>query len=188
MRFCRIRANSTPSQGFLLGPSVTSNAAMGKGAWSRLFDSAGGSFGPAPGGALWSPPGGDDPGYFGVQGGIGKGPPGVGTTTTNHTKRAQLTYPGPNNCRGNRSGSGIASVAMGCARRGGMTGVPGYLEFRYVDWCRANHLPSTNWIVVRLLLMTNVLSASYDDAKIAHAAFYAADRTKAYRTQHAVNK
>ena len=41
----------------------------------------------------------------------------------------------------------------------GMTGVPGYLEFRYVDWCRANHLPSTNWIVVRLLLMTNVLSA-----------------------------
>jgi hypothetical protein len=94
--------HTTPSQGFLFGPSVTLNGAVGKGAWSGLFDSAAGSFGPVTGGAFWSPPGGDDPGYFGLNAGLGKGPPGVGTTTTNYTKRAQITHPDPNNCTGHQ--------------------------------------------------------------------------------------
>ena len=90
--------NNTPSHGLLIGPSVTLNAATGKGAWTGLFDSTAGSFGPVTGGAFWSPLDGGDPGYFGLNAGIGKGPPGVGTTTTNYTKRAQLTHPAPNNC------------------------------------------------------------------------------------------
>jgi len=89
---------NTSSQGFLIGPSVSLNAAKGKGGWTGLFDSVAGSYGPATGGAFWSTPGADDPGYFGVNLGFGKGPPGIGATTTNYTERARLTHPAPNNC------------------------------------------------------------------------------------------
>jgi hypothetical protein len=41
----------------------------------------------------------------------------------------------------------------------GMIGVPGYLERRYAEWCRANGRASRNWIVVRLLLIANVVAA-----------------------------
>jgi hypothetical protein len=41
----------------------------------------------------------------------------------------------------------------------GMMGIPGYLERRYAEWCRANGRSSRNWIVVRWLLMANVVAA-----------------------------
>jgi RHS repeat-associated protein len=93
----------TPSKGFLVGPSITANAAVGKGGWSGPFDSAAGSFSVVSGGAFWSTPGADDPGYFGLNLGVGKGPPGLGVTTTTYTKRAQVTHPAPNNCTEPRS-------------------------------------------------------------------------------------
>ena len=41
----------------------------------------------------------------------------------------------------------------------GMIGMPGYLEYRYAEWCRANGRPSRNWIVMRWSLMANVVIA-----------------------------
>jgi RHS repeat-associated protein len=90
--------NTTPSQGFLLGAGVSLNAATGRGPWSGLFDSTTGAYGPVNGGFFESPPGGKDPGYFGLEIGAGPGLPGVGSTTTNYTPVLQLTHPAPNGC------------------------------------------------------------------------------------------
>ena len=79
--------NKTPSSGFLVGPSVQMNVATGTGDWSGPFDSGAGSFGPITGGSFVSSPGaGETAGYFGFSLGLGKGPPGVGTTTTNYVQ------------------------------------------------------------------------------------------------------
>ena len=67
-----------------MGPSVAVNAAMGKGAWTGPFESGAGSYGLVTGGFFHSPLSGPDTGYFGVQLGYGKGPPGVGFTTTTY--------------------------------------------------------------------------------------------------------
>jgi hypothetical protein len=90
--------NTTPSQGFLLGAGVSLNAATGRGPWSGLFNSTTGAYGPVNGGFFESPPGGEDPGYFGLEIGAGPGLPGVGSTTTNYTPVLQLTHPAPNGC------------------------------------------------------------------------------------------
>lgn len=90
--------NTTPSQGFLLGAGVSLNAATGRGPWSGLFDSTTGAYGPVNGGFFESPPGGEDPGFFGLEIGAGPGLPGVGSTTTNYTPVLQLTHPAPNGC------------------------------------------------------------------------------------------
>jgi RHS repeat-associated protein len=92
--------DATPSQGFLLSSGVSINGAVGKGPWSGLFNSTTGAYGPVSGGFFQSPPGGDDPGYFGLEARAGPGLPGVGSTTTNYTPRIQLTHPAPNNCTG----------------------------------------------------------------------------------------
>jgi len=39
----------------------------------------------------------------------------------------------------------------------GMIGIPGYLEYQYAQWCRANSRPSRAWLAVRGLLMVNVI-------------------------------
>jgi hypothetical protein len=59
-----------------------------------------GAYGPFNGGFFQSPPGGNDPGYFGLDLGGGPGLPGLGSTTTNYTPLIQLTHPAPNGCTG----------------------------------------------------------------------------------------
>ena len=92
--------NATPSQGLLLSAGASINGAVGKGPWSGLFNSTTGAYGPVSGGFFQSPPGGDNPGYFGLEAGAGPGLPGIGSTTTNYTPLIQLTHPTPNDCTG----------------------------------------------------------------------------------------
>jgi hypothetical protein len=74
--------NSTPSMGFLLGPSVTFNAATGTGPWTGLFDAYAASYDVITAGTFQSSPAGT--GYSGFQIGFGKGPPGAGATQTDY--------------------------------------------------------------------------------------------------------
>lgn len=92
-------------------PERPLNAATGKRAWSGPFDSGAGSFGPVTGGASWSTPGGDDPGYFGLNLGVGKGPPGVGVTTTNYTKRLRLSIRRRTTARTRSHDRGVVNAA-----------------------------------------------------------------------------
>ena len=41
----------------------------------------------------------------------------------------------------------------------GLLGVPGYLEYRYFQWCRANDRNPTAVILLRLFLVLNVIGA-----------------------------
>jgi len=81
--------DNTGSLGLLLGPNIQANAALGNGDWSGEFEGAGGSLNNGIcGGAFWSneePWSSDEPGYFGLSGGWGLGPAGLGVTTTNYT-------------------------------------------------------------------------------------------------------
>jgi hypothetical protein len=69
-----------------MGPSLTGNLAMGKGEWTGLFNNGGGSTGPVAFGFFSSPDNQPEPGYSGLFFGWGKGPPGVGFTTTNYKR------------------------------------------------------------------------------------------------------
>jgi RHS repeat-associated protein len=78
--------NDQSSEGLLIGPSLQFNGALGNGDWAGPFQGAGGSYGTICGGYFETAnPAPGDPGYFGLSLGFGKGPPGVGRTTTNYT-------------------------------------------------------------------------------------------------------
>ena len=89
-----------PSYGFLVGPSLTVNFARGKGAWTGLFESVAGSAGSVTIGKFWSPPSCNGTGFEGWSGGWGKGPIGLGYTTTNYKLKRQLTSRVRNGCTG----------------------------------------------------------------------------------------
>ena len=89
----------SPSSGFLVGPSVTANVASGSGPWSGSFTSSGGSYDVFTGGTFESVPSENSSGYAGVNFGLGKGLPGVGSTTTNYSVLLHITHPN-GNCSG----------------------------------------------------------------------------------------
>jgi len=41
----------------------------------------------------------------------------------------------------------------------GLTGIPGYVEYRYAEWCKARGKPSRRVVAIRVLLMINVIAA-----------------------------
>jgi RHS repeat-associated protein len=78
--------NDQPSEGLLIGPSLQFNGALGNGDWAGPFRGATGGYGPICGGYFETAnPSPSEPGYFGFSLGLGKGPPGVGRTTTNYS-------------------------------------------------------------------------------------------------------
>jgi hypothetical protein len=78
--------NEQGSSGWAPGISLTGNVAYGESAWTGLFDSAQGGFGPLSFSQFNSPLHGPDLGYYGGSLGVGISPTfgGLGTTTTNY--------------------------------------------------------------------------------------------------------
>jgi len=59
---------------------------------------------------------------------------------------------------------GLLAFAISLRRRGvalvfGLVGIPGYLEYRYAQWCASNGQSSRRVIALRLLLLVNMLLA-----------------------------